>query len=55
MAVNAAYAGLKSVRLPLLQVREERMNLDTQTLSMERELRVYGECALVSCHLHAAP
>ena len=27
----------------LLQVRKERMNLDTQTLRMERELARYGE------------
>ena len=54
MAVNTAY-DLKVVRLPLLQVREERMNLDNQTLSMERELRVYGESALMLCHSHAAP
>ena len=54
MAVDTAYAGLKSGRLPLLQVREERMNLDSQTLSMERELRVYGESALMPCQSHAA-
>ena len=54
MAVNTAYAGLKIVRPPLLQVREERMNLDSRTLSMERELRVYGESALMPCQSHAA-
>ena len=30
------------------------MNLDTQTLSMERELRVYGESALMPGQSHAA-
>ena len=44
----------ETVRLPLLQVREERMNLDNQTLSMERELKVYGEPALVPCQSRAA-
>ena len=54
VAGKAAHERLRIVRLPLLQVREERMNLDMQTLSMERELRVYGESAPVPCRSHAA-
>lgn len=31
----------------LLQARTERMNLDMQTLRMERELKAYGELLLL--------